>query len=331
MLSYTKLAGNARRFKALVGMSLQEFDLLFAKVEKAHPEAEREGLSKRPRKRAIGAGRRFAPYLRNRVLLLLFYYRTYTTQDVAAEVFGVGQATVSRSIEQVAPLIRQCVTIPARIHGRARRVSTLDELEEILPGLRCLIDASGQQVQRPKRKDVERSRHSGRAGRRTAKVQYAANANGLIVHNSKHSQGRVHDVRAYGMRRPTFPTGLPSQSETGGGGRRAVVRTHVDRGCPGAQEMYEDVKVLEPIKRKPGKRLSDAEKAFNRLHSRIRVYVEHAIRRVKTWRIMGDRCRNPLKKYDRINDIVCGLNQGCCGWQNGQPDRSGIGKAERQA
>ena len=58
MLSYTKLSGNARRFKTLMGMSLQEFDLLFAKVEKAHPEAER--LSKRPRRRAIGAGRRFA-------------------------------------------------------------------------------------------------------------------------------------------------------------------------------------------------------------------------------------------------------------------------------
>ena len=73
MLSYTKLSGNVRRFKTLMGMSLQEFNLLFAKVEKAHPEAERERLSKRPRRRAIGAGRRFALDLRNRVLLLLFY------------------------------------------------------------------------------------------------------------------------------------------------------------------------------------------------------------------------------------------------------------------
>ena len=48
---------------------------------------------------------------------------------------------------------------------QARRVSTLDELEEILPGLRCLIDASEQQVQRPKRKDMEKSHYSGKAGR----------------------------------------------------------------------------------------------------------------------------------------------------------------------
>ena len=49
MLPYTKLSGNARRFKTPMGMSLQEFNLLFAKV-KAHPGAERP--SKRPRSRA---------------------------------------------------------------------------------------------------------------------------------------------------------------------------------------------------------------------------------------------------------------------------------------
>ena len=69
MLSYTKLSGNAKRFKTLMGMSLQEFNLLFAKVEKAHHEAERP--SKRPCRCAIGAGRRFALDLCNRVLLLL--------------------------------------------------------------------------------------------------------------------------------------------------------------------------------------------------------------------------------------------------------------------
>ena len=53
MLSYDKLADNARRFKALMGMPIVEFDLLFAKVEGAHPKAERVRLSKTPRKRAI--------------------------------------------------------------------------------------------------------------------------------------------------------------------------------------------------------------------------------------------------------------------------------------
>ena len=79
MLGFDKLASNARRFKMLMGMSLQEFDLLFTKVEKMHPEEERKRLSKRSRQREIGAGRRFALSVRERTLLLLFYYRTYAT------------------------------------------------------------------------------------------------------------------------------------------------------------------------------------------------------------------------------------------------------------
>ena len=71
--------------------------------------------------------------------------------------------------------------------------------------------------------------------------------------------------------------------------------------------MCEEAEVLAPIRRKPGKKFSDVEKTLNRLHSKIRVYVEHAIHRVKTWRIMGGVYWNPLKKYDRINDVVCGL------------------------
>ena len=67
------------------------------------------------------------------------------------------------------------------------------------------------------------------------------------------------------------------------------------------------MEVVLPIRCKPGKKLTPEEREINRLQSKIRVRVENAIRRIKTHRIMGDRYRNPLKKYDRTNDIVCGL------------------------
>ena len=169
MLGFDKLASNARRFRMLMGMSLQEFDLLLTKMEKAYPEEERKRLSKRSRQREIGAGRRFVLSVRERILLLLFYYRTYATQDVAAEVFGVGQAAVSRSIEQIAPVVKKCVPIPAKLYAKSKRVSTVEELEELFLGLVALVDASEQPIQRPKRKDMENSHFSGKAGRHTAK------------------------------------------------------------------------------------------------------------------------------------------------------------------
>ena len=254
-----------------------------------------------------GAGRRFALSVRDRTLLLLFYYRTYATQDVAVEVFGVGQAAVSRSIEQIAPVVKKCVPIPAKLHGKAKRTSTVEELEELFPGLCCLVDASEQPVQRPRRKDMEKSHYSGRAGRHTAKTQYAVNMHDLIIHNTGHSPERVHDAKVYKTRDPTFPKNLPSRDGSAKEGRRANLRSYGDRGYQGAQKVDPDVEMALPIRRKPGKKLSTEEREINRLQSKIRVRVENAIRRIKTHRIMGDRYRNPLKKYDRTNDIVCGL------------------------
>ena len=130
---------------------------------------------------------------------------------------------------------------------------------------------------------------------------------GLIIHNTRHSPGRVHDLKVYKTKHPTFPKNLPSRDGQAMEGRRANLRWYGDRGYQGAQEVDPAVEVVLPIRRKPGKKLSPEEREINRLQSKVRVYVENAIRRVKTHRIMGDRYRNPLKKYDRTNDIVCGL------------------------
>jgi hypothetical protein len=53
--------------------------------------------------------------------------------------------------------------------------------------------------------------------------------------------------------------------------------------------------------------LTCEEKAYNQRLSGERVVVEHAISRVKKFRIMAHEFRNWLKRYDAMTDIVCGL------------------------
>ena len=74
MLTYEKAIRSPKTFQAITGMTRPQFDLLYADVEKKYDEAEATRLSKRHRKRSIGAGRRFALSLQNRLLLLLFHY-----------------------------------------------------------------------------------------------------------------------------------------------------------------------------------------------------------------------------------------------------------------
>ena len=60
-------------------------------------------------------------------------------------------------------------------------------------------------------------------------------------------------------------------------------------------------------KRKPGKKLTPAEKEYNRALANIRIRAEHAKLMARAFRMMGEGCRNPRKKYTSINDTVCGL------------------------
>ena len=56
------------------------------------------------------------------------------------------------------------------------------------------------------------------------------NTNGLIIHNTRHSPRRVHDIRVYRMKRPTFPSGLPFRDGSDGKEGKTRVRICVDRG-----------------------------------------------------------------------------------------------------
>ena len=99
-------------------------------------------------------------------------------------------------MDRTAPLLAGCLPT-RRGSARARRVSALEELEGFFSGLVCLTDASERQILRRKRKDMEKSHYSGKAGRHAAKVQYTMGAHGLIAHQARHSPGCVHDVRVY--------------------------------------------------------------------------------------------------------------------------------------
>ena len=51
----------------------------------------------------------------------------------------------------------------------------------------------------------------------------------------------------------------------------------------------------------------DYQKEWNKLQSKIRIKVEHAISKIKKFRINSDTFRNRLYRYDVISDIVCGI------------------------
>lgn len=309
MLTYEKALRSPKIFRAMAGMSPRQFDSLYADVARLYGEAEFARPSNRSRKRGVGAGRRFALDLRERLLMLPFHYGTYAVQILAGLAFGVGRATVSRDMASLEPTARRCVPLPDKMHMAAGKARTVEDLEGIIPGLAVLTGASEQPTCRPQDNETQKEYYSGKAKRHTMKTQYTVAYDGLTVHRSASVHGSMHDFALFRQDSADFPADLPRSTDhpqQGSGGRTRTIGL-ADSAYAEMQKQYPDRDVRVAVKRKPGRTLTPGEKAYNKSLSRIRIRAEHAIRRARIFRVMGDGYRNPRRKYNLINDIVCGL------------------------
>lgn len=71
----------------------------------------------------------------------------------------------------------------------------------------------------------------------------------------------------------------------------------------------EGVITKQPIKKKKGKELTDEEKKYNLSISKVRVWVEHVMGRVKIFRIVKEIIRNTRTGFsDTVMEMCCGLH-----------------------
>ncbi len=131
MLRYDKLSRDKSAFKSFTGLSVEEFDSLYDKVESRYNRIKREG-----------AGRPFKHSLRDRLLMLLVYYRLYITSRLAGFLFGLDHANALRNIHRLEPIVREYIPLPKKIHEDVRRLNNLDDIERYSPGFKAFIDAT---------------------------------------------------------------------------------------------------------------------------------------------------------------------------------------------
>jgi hypothetical protein len=295
LLSYDRLSRKPRLFKSFTGLSVQQFDDIFKIIEPKYPKHEIKRLSyKRNREREIGGGRRFKLFVKDRVIMILVYYRLYITYTLMEFLFGLDQSNVCRDIQKIERLIRSCLPIPQKLYKVTRRLKTKEEVEQYFPGFMAFTDCTEQPIPKPEDRLRKRLYYSGNKKKHTVKNLYTVNQKGLIIYKTKHRQrGRRHDYRIYKKNHPELPNEVTSM---------------FDLGFLGVEKDYPKQKSSLPIKKEKGcYELTTQEKEYNRNHSAKRIVIEHTICRIKKYRIMNDVFRNRLRKYDKVSDIVSGL------------------------
>lgn len=266
-LSYPKIKNRPTLFQRLFGISVAEFEKILKAVE---PEWEKKVIKKYKR-----PGRNYKLELSGHILMLLLYYRSYTTQIFVGFVFGIDDSRVCRNIRTLEPILAKVMAITKTRHLSQK------EIEEII------IDATEQPIERPKK--GQKAFYSGKKKRHTNKTEIRITPKGRIIHISRTKPGAVHDFEVYKQEPP-----VPKDSTA-----------FVDSGYQGLDKRHQRTEV--PFKASKNKPLDKEDKAYNRALSRIRIKVENVLGQLKVFKILSDRYRNKNKRYNLKFNIIAGI------------------------
>src|SRR3982751_6054286 len=158
-MSHTeRLRRSPRAFRQLTGITPLVFDKLLADLTPRHEQADARRKDRPDRRRRPGAGRKHALDLADRLLMLLIYYRTYTTHAFLGLPCGVAGPPRGRNINRLQPLLAGIFRIPER-----RIRLDPEEMRELF------FDATERPTRRPK--EGQREFYSGKKRRHTIKNQ----------------------------------------------------------------------------------------------------------------------------------------------------------------
>ena len=287
-----RVFGRPKVLRALTSLEAGEFARLLELFEAQHAASrQRRTWDGKKRQRSPGAGNPGAlPTSRAKLLFILFYFKCYPLQEVAAFLFGMSQPQVSVWVGQLAPLVN--AALGRELHLPARRPADLEQLLAAVPELRLLIvDGTERPVRRSKDDKKQRRDYSGKK-KAHRKKNLLVTAERRVVYLGRTAPGSVHDKKLADRARLRFP---------------ADVRLVKDTGLQGYEPP--ECATLQPKKKPKGRALRPYEKAINQLVSRTRIVVEHAIAGVKRCRIVTDTFRGWRKNLvDEVMLAACGLH-----------------------
>lgn len=269
MIKLETLLMKPKVFARLTGLTPEKFEMLVSQVAPLWEHFDLTRKTRMPRRRRIGGGPKRKLTIAERCFMLLVYYRSYVSHVFLGMLMNIDDASVSRNINPLMPLLAQVFRIPER--------NVVLGAQEILA---LVIDATEQETERR-----GGTGYSGKKKRRTVKTQIAVTPEGRISAVSKSVAGNVHDKKLYDRTRLITDRPIPRKADL----------AYIGTGCS------------TPVRKPRARDLTDQERSHNHVFSKERIVVEHAFAHLKTFHILKDRFRNTINTYNLIFKNIAGL------------------------
>jgi hypothetical protein len=283
---------SALRVKALFGLSppfLAELLLVVLPELERRRTARLEHRADRKRKLVANAGRPRTVTPVHKVLMTLIYLRHNVGHEVGGALLGFSADTAENAFPEVVPVLRDL--FPAKKWDAEKQwrrnepTWTPDAVDKVI------IDSFESPVRRPSLQERQKRVYSGKKKRHTLKTQLAPDQDGEILNLEAGHRGPQADLKLY--EEAPLPAPIADKPRMG------------DKGY----HSQDHPEITTPHKKPRGEELPEEQKAENKEIARQRIVVEHAIRRVKGFRILRDDYRLALGLFPMIASAVVGLIQ----------------------
>jgi hypothetical protein len=155
-----------RQMRALTGLSQKQFEALLTEFTAVYEErrwkAYEQGVAAGKRQRKPGAGQKGKlPTPADRLLFVLYYYKTYPTFDVLGTQFGMVRSKAHENLHRLSSVLHETlVRLGVMPH---REFATPEELRQALQGIdQLLIDVTERLYRRSQDDQVQRAHYSGK-------------------------------------------------------------------------------------------------------------------------------------------------------------------------
>lgn len=301
MITFEILSQRPSAFQSLTGMSIEAFEALTATFLCASA-AERlrctqTRRSGRPRKRAVGAGHRFAHDERDRLLIALWWLRVYPTYEVLGFFFTLNKTNARRNVERILETLEGMAEFPFERPSAERvKLRSVRAVMEAFPEIAVIVDTKEQRIQRPSGKDSEgkskeKPYYSGKKKAHTVKTQIAVSPDGRIAAVSESVPGPTADLTLL------RETGLLKKLAPDEGAM-------FDLAYHGIAKDFPELTLRTPTKKPQNGALTEEQRASNRVLAKARIIVEHTNAQLQKYQILAHPFRHALATHGRVFRVV---------------------------
>jgi hypothetical protein len=272
--------------KRLLGIDFDHLQLLIEQGKILHRRKQEEIENKKTRVNKQGGGNNPKLSTETQIILMLVYLRHNITFQLLGLMFQVSESTAHNIFTYWQQLFGDELP-PSLLEQVKESLKELEDVQEKLTESELIVDSSEQEIERPSDYDSQKEHYSGKKKMHTLKSQL------IVLPKMKD----IVDV-VVGKAGPTSDIKICRESLNKFDKRQLF--------CGDKAYVGED-QITTPQKKPKGGELTKEQKESNKVCSSKRIYVEHLIRLIKIFKIMGERFRLSKSRYKSVYLTICGL------------------------